>query len=51
MNHIHDINQTEQPWWSVRTGLLATLCVLIAILITLLIQPEMVDKSLLLAGL
>jgi hypothetical protein len=34
----------ERPWWFVRVGLTFTLAMLVAILVVVLIQPELLDR-------
>jgi hypothetical protein len=40
MNNAHIVNDSNRPWWFVRTGLLATLAALVGVLVTLLSRPE-----------
>jgi hypothetical protein len=47
-----DVNGLEpRPWWSVRATLLAALVILVAVLATLLAEPELLDRGFRLAGL
>ncbi len=47
---LNDIT-SSRPWWSVRLELLATLVLLVALLLAILVQPAIVDQGLSIAGL
>ena len=40
-----------RPWWSVRVTWLAVLAFLVCVLVALIAQPELLDRSFRLAGL
>ncbi len=40
-----------RPWWFVRWELLTVLAILVALLLAILLEPELVDRGLSVAGL
>ena len=51
MNANQNSMTNPRPWWFVRVELLAVLAILVTLLVTIIWQPEFLDRGLGIAGL